>query len=96
MEIQNSKDIFGRSWFSTHWKDKMGIGNYIQESRTLKVKDFCIPTEGENFVVAGYELLWWHFSAYGNIEDIYLLPKDNISFIRFEHRCMAEFVKECL
>jgi hypothetical protein len=95
LKIDNSKDIFGRTRFASHRKDKMGIGNYLEETRTLKVKDFCIPTT-DDFVIAGYELLWRHFSVFGNIEDIYLLPKDNIAFIRFEHRCMAEFTKECL
>lgn len=47
-------------------------------------------------IIAAYELLWRHFSAFGSIEDIYLLPNDNIAFVRFKHRCMAEFAKECL
>lgn len=73
----------------------MGIGNYMKESRTLKVKDFCVPTEKE-IVLAGYEMLLRHFSCWGEIEDLYFLPTDNIAFIRYEHRCMAEFAKECM
>jgi hypothetical protein len=50
----------------------------------------------ENYVVAGYEMLWRHISPYGKIEEIFLFPIDNIAYVVFEHRCIAEFVKEAL
>lgn len=46
--------------------------------------------------MAGYELIYRHFSVWGTIEDIYFLSSDNIAFIRYEHRCMAEFAKESM
>ena len=96
LKIDNSKDIFGRSRFGSHRKDKMGIGNFLKETRTLRVSDFCIPQDNDNFVVGAYEVLWRHFSLWGNIEDIFLLPSDNIAYIRYEHRCMAEFAKQAM
>lgn len=35
----------------------MGIGNFMKETRTLRVSDFCIPNI-ENGIVAAYEVLW--------------------------------------
>ena len=96
MLIDNSKDIFGRSRFSSHRKDKMGIGNFMRETRTLKISDFCIPQEIPNYIACAYEVLWRHFSLWGEIEDLFLLPTDNIAYIRYEHRCMAEFAKESM
>lgn len=43
-----------------------------------------------------YEIIWRHFSIYGTIEDITIKPAKGWAFIRFAHRCMAEFAKECM
>ena len=43
LKIDNSKDIFGRSRFASHRKDNAGIGNFMKETRTLRITDFCIP-----------------------------------------------------
>ena len=51
----------------------MGIGNFLKETRTLRVSDFCIPGI-ENGIIAAYEVLWRQFSLWGELEDIYLLP----------------------
>lgn len=96
LAIDNGKDIFGRSRFATHRKDNQGIGNFLKETRTLKVSDFCVPQDTPNGVVAAYEVLWRHFSLWGEIEDIFFLTGHNIAYIRYEHRCMAEFAKEAM
>ena len=96
LEIDNSKDIFGRSRFSTHRKDKQGIGNFMKETRTLKISDFCVPQGGTNRIKAAYEVLWRHFSLWGEIDDLFFLSSRNIAYIRYEHRCMAEFAKESM
>lgn len=43
-----------------------------------------------------YEILWRNFSVWGEIEDINLVPNKGIAFIRYSHRCMAEFAKEAM
>lgn len=43
-----------------------------------------------------YEIIWRHFSIYGEIEDITIKPGKGFAFIRFTHRCFAEFAKECM
>ena len=41
-------------------------------------------------------MMYRHISPYGIIEEMFLFPSENICYIRFSHRCMAEFVKESL
>jgi len=43
-----------------------------------------------------YEILYRHFSPWGDIEDISLLPNKTFAFIRYKHRCMAELAKEAM
>ena len=43
-----------------------------------------------------YEILWRHFHIWGDIEDINILPNRGLAFIRFKHRCMAEFAKAAM
>ena len=33
---------------------------------------------------------------WGEVEDINILPNKGYAFIKFSHRCMAEFAKECM
>lgn len=33
---------------------------------------------------------------WGEVEDINILPHKGYAFIKFAHRCMAEFAKECM
>lgn len=93
MKVDNGKDIFGRSRYATHRADNQGIGNFMKETRTLRITDFCTPNHLKNAIEGAYEMLWRHFSMWGNIEDIFLIASTNIAFIRYNHRCMAEFAK---
>jgi hypothetical protein len=43
-----------------------------------------------------YEILWRHFAVWGVIEDINLVVGKGLCFIRYQHRCMAEFSKEAM
>jgi len=69
-----------------------GTGTFLKESKTLCVKDFRMP-EGNDPLVSMYEILWRHFSPFGEIEDINIQPGKGVAFIRFSHRCIAEFAK---
>jgi len=60
------------------------------------VSDFRVPKHGEEGVKIMYEIIWRHFSIYGEIEDITIKPGKGFAFIRFTHRCFAEFAKECM
>lgn len=43
-----------------------------------------------------YEILWRHFSIWGVIEDVNLVLGQGKAFIKYQHRCMAEFAKEAM
>lgn len=67
----------------------------MHETRVLEVQDFKIP-EGADPIGQMYEILWRHFSIWGMIEDINLLVGKGQAFIKYQHRCMAEFSKEAM
>lgn len=43
-----------------------------------------------------YEVLLRHFTVWGEVEDINILPHKGYAFIKYAHRCMAEFAKEAM
>ena len=89
------KDIFGRTRHANHRDDMGGIGCFQKECRTLLVGDLKIPP-GEDPVEQLNEMLWRHFSLWGRVEDITLIPQKCIAFIKFYHRCYAEIAKEAM
>lgn len=94
--IDQSKDIFGRARFANHREDMAGIGSFLKESRTLYVSDFKILQGTQDNNAEMYEILFRHFGLWGDIEDINLLNGKGVAFIRYAHRCMAEFAKEAM
>lgn len=73
-----------------------GIGSFLKESRTLYVTDFKILQGSGDNNAEMYEILFRHFSLWGDIEDINLLQGKGVAFIRYSHRCNAEFAKEAM
>ena len=73
-----------------------GIGSFLKECKTLYVSEFKLITKSKDPNTELYEILWRHFSVWGEIEDINLLQGKGIAFIRYAHRCMAEFAKESM
>jgi len=72
------------------------LGSFLKESRTLYISDFKIINSADNGNEEMYEILFRHFGLWGDIEDINLLHGKGVAFIRFLHRCMAEFAKEAM
>lgn len=93
--IDPIKDIFGRSRHATHRDDMGGTGCFQKECRTLCVGDLKIPP-GDDPVEQLNETLWRHFSLWGRVEDITLVPQKCIAFIKYYHRCYAEIAKEAM
>lgn len=96
LTIDQSKDIFGRSRFANHREDMSGIGSFLKECKTLYVSEFKLITKSTDPNTELYEILWRHFSVWGEIEDINLIEGKGMAFIRYSHRCMAEFAKEAM
>lgn len=68
----------------------------MTETRSLEVRDFKAPTEGVGVVTQMYEILFRHFSEWGDIEDIKFYPNLGKAIVRYVHRCMAELSKEAM
>ena len=90
--IENSKDIFGRSRFATSLKDNGGIGLFTKNCRTLYVTDIKKKEQNKEMV----KLIYENFEKFGEIEDIQYLPLKASCYIKFSHRCFAEFAKEAM
>lgn len=84
--VCRTKDIFGRDRFSTDREDMTGIGNFNKDSKTLFVGR-----------VGSYdnmdEVIRKHFSSFGIIEKIKVVPQKNIAYVRYSSRLNAEFAK---
>ena len=90
--IENSKDIFGRSRFATSLKDNGGIGLFTKNCRILYVTDLKKKDQDKEMV----KLIYENFEKFGEIEDIQYLPLKASCYIKFSHRCFAEFAKEAM
>ena len=90
--IENSKDIFGRSRFATSLKDNGGIGLFTKNCRTLYVTDMKKKEQDKEMV----KLIYENFEKFGEIEDIQYLPLKASCYIKFSHRCFAEYAKEAM
>jgi len=95
MNIDQIRDVFGRTRYSKQRDDMEGVGSFLSETRTLKASDFCM-IKGADEVALTYDCLWRHFGVLGQLEDIHLISDRCIAFIRYAHRCMAEFAKEAM
>lgn len=74
VSVDNQRDIFGRVRHNSHREDRGGVGSFNIETRSLEVRDFKAPTEGVGVVTQMYEILYRHFSEWGDVEDIRYYP----------------------
>lgn len=93
--IENLRDIFGRSRFANPLKDYGGVGVFTKECRTLIVTDLK-RIESKKPVRDMVKMLYDNFSLWGEIEDLNYIPVKSCCYIRYEHRCYAEFAKEAM
>lgn len=94
-KIENLRDIFGRSRFATALKDNGGVGLFTKECRSLNITDLK-KVETKNPVKDMVRIIYENFSHWGEIEDINYIPIKNSCYIRYTHRCFAEFAKEAM
>ncbi len=94
-KIESLRDVFGRSKFATHRKDMGGVGTFTKECRTIFVGDLKMIESG-NPIKEMVRVIYENFSPWGEIEDINYIPAKATCFIRFSHRCFAEFAKEAM
>lgn len=94
-KIENLRDVFGRSRFATARTDNSGVGTFSRECRTLFVSDLKM-VESSNPTKEMIRIIYENFSAWGEIEDINYISNKGTCFIRYSHRCSAEFAKEAM
>lgn len=109
--IENMKDIFGRPRHATHRLDMSGVGTFTQDCKTLYLtnmklifgnKKLLIPktnksfNENNNYIKEIMKLIYKNFNEFGVIEDIHIVESKQCAFLKFAHRCMAEFAKEAM
>lgn len=93
--IDQVRDVFGRTRHASHRDDMAGVGSFMKECRTLLVSDYKMPN-GNDPLKQMYEILFRHFSAWGEVENININPGKGHAFVKYSHRCMAEFAKEAM
>ncbi|TMW63767.1 hypothetical protein Poli38472_002708 [Pythium oligandrum] len=86
-------DCFGRERHATDRDDMNGVGNFTRNSRTLYVGGLKNVSEGSKQVE---KTLWKHFGEWGEVENINVIHRLSICFVRFRHRVSAEFAKEAM
>ncbi|KND01076.1 uncharacterized protein SPPG_04167 [Spizellomyces punctatus DAOM BR117] len=88
-EIQ-AHDIFGRERFREDRDDMGGVGSFERDNRTLYIGNIKAPQSEMEEVVRR------HFSEWGEIEHINILPHKSVAFVRYVRRSNAEFAREAM
>ena len=87
-------DCFGRSRHAKHRDDMNGVGSFMKPCRTLYVANllkskYNTPKELD-------EALTLHFSEWGEVENVNVIHRLSIAFIRYRLRTSSEFAKEAM
>jgi hypothetical protein len=87
------RDCFGRERHATDRDDMNGVGNFTRNSRTLYVGGLKNVNENPKKLE---ETLWKQFGEWGEVENINVIHRLSICFVRYRHRVCAEFAKEAM
>jgi len=87
-------DCFARERFKQHRDDMGGVGSFTTPSRTLYIGGLTKVTYKDLDAVK--KAVHTHFSEWGEIENVNLIPKLMIAFVRFRLRSNCEFAKEAM
>uniref|UniRef100_M4B593 Pre-mRNA-splicing factor cwc2 n=2 Tax=Hyaloperonospora arabidopsidis (strain Emoy2) TaxID=559515 RepID=M4B593_HYAAE len=88
-------DCFGRERHATDRDDMAGVGNFMRNSRTLYVGGLK-SCSGREALTAQKEALAKQFGEWGEVENINVIHRKSICFVRYRHRTSAEFAKEAM
>mmetsp|Transcript_29806 Transcript_29806/g.95021 ORF Transcript_29806/g.95021 Transcript_29806/m.95021 type:complete len:410 (+) Transcript_29806:71-1300(+) len=86
-------DIFGRERFAGHREDMGGVGSFNSDCRTLFVGDLRFDRASRDTVQQLERLLWEDFGAWGDIQQVHVVPSKALAFVRYAYRAAAEFAK---
>ncbi|KAF1792971.1 Torus domain [Phytophthora cactorum] len=88
-------DCFGRERHATDRDDMSGVGNFTRNSRTLYVGGLKTAS-GHEALKQQQDALWKQFGEWGEVENINVIHRKSICFVRYRHRTSAEFAKEAM
>lgn len=80
---EQMKDVFGRDRFQTHRDDMTGVGSFSSDCRTLYVGGLKKKDDIET-------LLHRHFGMWGEIEQLNIISRLSVAFVRYRCRINAE------
>ena len=88
-QIPSMKDVFGREMHSEHRDDMGGVGSFKDNCRTLYVGGL---TTKDNLK----KILWKEFGEFGEVENINLIHRLMVAFVRYRLRSNAQFAKAAM
>jgi hypothetical protein len=95
LEKDASKDVFGRPRGTEHRDDMSGVSSIHDPSRTLYVSGLVRGPYEQNRN-ALEECVRRHFNEWGEIENVNVVWKLSIAFVRYRFRSNAEFAIEAM
>lgn len=87
-------DCFGRKRHATDRDDMSGVGNFTKNSRTLYVGG--LKNVSADVAASLEQQLWKYFGEWGEVENVNVIHRLSIAFVRYRHRISAEFAKEAM
>ena len=91
-KLPELRDIFGRERYSTDRDDMRGVGNFNRMNKTLYVGGVKMLRGAE----ATHKSLLRHFSEWGHVDQLRLIPSKCIAFVTYTLRACAEFALEAM
>lgn len=88
-QIPSMKDVFGREMHSDHRDDMGGVGSFKDNCRTLYVGGLTTKDDLK-------KVLWKEFGQFGEVENINLIHRLMIAFVRYRLRSNAQFAKAAM
>ena len=92
-------DCFGRDRHATDRDDMSGVGNFTRNSRTLYIGGLKDCSAGGRRTSKSKKLeddMYKQFGEWGEVENINIIHRLNIAFVRYRHRIYAEVAKEAM
>lgn len=83
------RDVFGRERHKDFRDDMTGVGALMKPCRTLYVGSLLKSEYADPKALE--EALWRNFGEWGEVENINLISRLSIAFVRYRYRSHAEF-----
>ncbi|KAJ8614268.1 hypothetical protein CTAYLR_001138 [Chrysophaeum taylorii] len=89
-----ARDCFGRERHKDFRDDMTGVGAMMKPCRTLYVGGLVKAEYADPAALE--ETIWRHFGEWGELENVNLVSRLSIAFVRYRYRSSAEFAREAM